>query len=75
MPNENNTNLPLHPTIRVCLSECDGNVYAILGTIRRAVLRSKLAERREVWEAFHAEATQGDYDHVMATAFRWFEID
>ena len=75
MRNDTNSNMPLHPTVHVCLSECDGNVYAILGTIRRAVMRSALPDRREVWEVFRAEANRGDYNHVLATAFRWFEID
>jgi hypothetical protein len=64
-----------YPSVRVCLTECDGNAYAILGTIRRAVLCAGMPDGKRVWKAFHAEATQGDYQHLLATAMRWFDID
>ncbi len=64
-----------YPSVRVCLTECDGNAYVILGTIRRAVLSAGLPDGKQVWKAFHAEATQGDYQHLLATAMRWFDID
>ena len=64
-----------YPSVRVCLAAGDGNAYVILGTIRRAVLCAGLPDGKQVWKAFHAEATQGDYHHLLATAMRWFDID
>jgi hypothetical protein len=64
-----------YPSVRVCLTTGDGNAYVILGTIRRAVLGAGLPDGKQVWQAFHAEATRGDYDHLLATAMRWFDID
>ena len=49
----------------------DGNAFAILGKARRALL---LAGRGDEWAAFEAEATSGDYDHLLATAMDWFEV-
>ena len=30
---------------------------------------------KEERDAFYAEATSGDYDHLLATATEWFEIE
>jgi hypothetical protein len=49
----------------------DGNAFAILGTARRAL---RLAGRDDDWAAFQAEATSGDYDHLLATVMDWFEV-
>jgi hypothetical protein len=50
----------------------DGNAFAILGKARRAL---RLAGRGDDWAAFVAEATSGNYDHLLATAMRWFEVE
>ena len=50
----------------------DGNAFAILGKARRALL---LAGRDDEWGAFQAEATSADYDHLLATVMRWFEVE
>jgi hypothetical protein len=50
----------------------DGNAFSILGKARRALL---LAGRGDEWGAFEAEATSGDYDHLLATAMNWFEVE
>jgi hypothetical protein len=49
----------------------DGNAFAILGKARRAL---RLAGRGDEWADFVAEATSGDYDHLLATAMDWFEV-
>jgi hypothetical protein len=55
----------------------DGNAYAILSRARRAIRSSKLSaeEKDRLWSEFEAEATSGDYDHLIATAMKWFEMD
>jgi hypothetical protein len=62
------------PTIErpvLVLVGTDGNAFAVLGKARRAL---RLAGRDDEWAAFQAEATSGDYDHLLATALDWFEI-
>jgi len=50
----------------------DGNAFSILGRARRALL---LAGRGDEWPAFVAEATGGDYNHLLVTAMKWFEVE
>ena len=50
----------------------DGNAFAVLGKARRALL---LAGRGDEWGAFEAEATCGNYDHLLATVMEWFEVE
>lgn len=61
-----------HPDIEVRLIGEDGNAFAILGNANRAMRRAGLpAEERA---AFQAEATKGDYDHLLATVMNWFTV-
>jgi hypothetical protein len=64
---------PHYPDITVKLVGEDGNAYAILGRCQQAMRRAKLP-KTEV-EAFTAEATAGNYDHLLQTCMRWFEIE
>lgn len=50
----------------------DGNAFNILGEARRAL---RLAGRGDEWAAFEADATSGDYDHLLATLMRWFKVE
>lgn len=63
---------PKYPHITVRLTERDGNAFAILGRCRRAAENAQLPE--EEIEQFLTEAMAGDYDHLVQTAMRWFEI-
>jgi hypothetical protein len=49
----------------------DGNAFAVLAKARRAL---RLTGRGDEWTTFEAEATNGDYDHLLATAMKWFEV-
>lgn len=50
----------------------DGNAFAVIGRTRQAL---KLAGNpTEVIEAFTAEATSGDYNHVLATCMEYAEV-
>ncbi len=51
----------------------DGNAMAILGRAK-AALREADVDATEV-AAFFAEATSGDYDHLLATCMAWIECD
>ena len=64
--------MPKYPEIRVELSGTDGNAYAILGKVSKAIRRAGVdaATRKE----FTTEATSGDYDELLATAMRWVDV-
>lgn len=61
-----------YPDVEVELCGQDGNAFAILGRVARA-LRQAGVEQAEV-DAFHQEATSGDYDHLLQTCIRWVEV-
>ena len=50
----------------------DGNAFAILGTASRALKRAGKAEQVK---EFQDEATKGDYNHLLTTCMRWFEVE
>jgi hypothetical protein len=50
----------------------DGNAFNILGKARQAL---RLAGRGDEWTTFEANATSGGYDHLLATAMKWFEVE
>ena len=61
-----------HPDVRVSLVGEDGNAFAILGRVQKA-LRDGGCEPDEV-RLFVDEATAGDYDHLLATVMTWVSI-
>ena len=63
---------PKHPDITVTLTGLDGNAFAILGRCRAAARDAGLSDDEVA--AFMDEAMAGDYDHLLQTAMRWFEI-
>lgn len=64
---------PKYPEINVPMVGEDGNAFAILGRVKRIMRRADLPDSE--WEAFHAEATSGNYDNLLATVMRWFAVD
>ena len=65
--------MPKYPDITVELVGKDGNAFNILGICRRAMKRAYLPES-EI-EAFTAEATSGDYNHLLAVCCEWFNVE
>jgi hypothetical protein len=63
---------PKYPQVRVQLTGNDGNAFAVLGAVTRAMQRAGIDKTDR--DAFLAEATAGDYDHLLATAMRWVEV-
>ena len=55
------------PTVKL-IGE-DGNAFAILGRVRRALRRADYSE--EQVEEFTEEATSSDYTHLLATVTLW----
>lgn len=62
-----------YPNVKVQLTGTDGNAFAILGKVQRA-LRKGNASPSDVTEFFN-EATSGDYDHLLQTCMRWVVVD
>ena len=63
---------PKHPDITFTLTGQDGNAFAILGRCRAAARDAGLSE--DEIANFMDEAMAGDYDHLLQTAMRWFDI-
>jgi hypothetical protein len=61
-----------HPEVHVQFTGQDGNAFMIIGLVQRA-LRDAGVSEKEISQ-FHAEATSGDYDHVLLTCMRWVEV-
>jgi hypothetical protein len=64
---------PRYPDVQVQLSGEDGNAFAILGRTAGA-LRAAGVPQEDI-DAYFAEATSGDYDHLLQTTMRWVDWD
>lgn len=62
-----------YPDINIPLVGEDGNAFAILARVKRIMRRADLPDSE--WEAFHAEATSGNYDNLLITVMKWFSVD
>jgi hypothetical protein len=63
---------PRYPNIRVKLTGHDGNAFAVIGAVSKA-LRAHgvgVSEREE----FTTAATAGDYDNVLRVCGDWVEV-
>ena len=61
-----------HPEVTVQLTGEDGDAFMIIGLVQRALRDAGVSE--EEISQFHAEATSGDYDHVLVTCMRWVDV-
>ena len=62
-----------HPEVKVVLVGKDGNSYAILARVLRALRRAGVSKAER--DAFVEEATSGDYDHLLQTCMRWVRCE
>tara|TARA_R110000751_G_scaffold71196_7_gene143996 strand:+ start:498 stop:698 length:201 start_codon:yes stop_codon:yes gene_type:complete len=53
------------PKIEVTLTGTDGNAFAVIGKVMNALKRAGVSQ--EDRDTFMAEATSGDYNHVLQT--------
>lgn len=58
---------------RVKLVGRDGNAFMILGACRRAARAAGWSDKRI--EAVSTEMKAGDFDHLLRTAMKYFEVD
>ena len=59
---------PLYPDVYVPLVGEDGNAYAIIGRVSKALRR---AGHTQAVEEFTTAATSGDYDHLLRTCMEY----
>lgn len=62
-----------YPGITVKLSGTDGNAFAVMGAVTRAMRKAKVPE--ETRAEFISEATAGDYDHLLRTCMAWVVVN
>ena len=62
------SNKPKFPEIEVQLTGNDGNAFAVLGTVQKALKRGGV-EKEDI-DAFMNEAMSGDYDHLLQTCMK-----
>lgn len=65
--------MPKYPEITVKLIGRDGNAFAILGTVRKALQRGGVSSADI--DTFMDEAQSGDYNHLLQTVMTWVEVD
>jgi hypothetical protein len=63
---------PKYPDITVPLTGTDGNAYAVLGQVLRALRRAGVST--EARDAFMQEATAGTYDQLLQVVMQWVEV-
>ena len=51
----------------------DGNAFMILGLASKALKREGLYE--EYWSVYEEEATSGDYNNLLATTMKYFDVN
>lgn len=61
-----------HYNITVQLVGEDGNAFAILARVDRALKNAGASKPDR--ERFYQEATAGDYDHLLSTCSKWVNV-
>lgn len=61
----------IKPTVK--LIGQDGNAFAIMGNVKRA-LKSAGADKEYI-DKYLSEATSGDYDHLLAVSMEYVNVE
>lgn len=61
------------PSVQVRLVGEDGNAFAILGRVQKALKRGGASS--EECSEFVKEATSGDYDNLLQVVMKWVEVE
>ena len=62
-----------YPTVYVDLYDIDGNAFAIMGAVTKAMRREGISQEEQ--DAYFKEARSGDYNHLLATTAEWVNIE
>jgi len=72
MENDSNTKVK-YPNITVKLIGEDGNAFAVLGAVKKALRKANIPQ--EEINGFFAEATTGDYDNLLRVCMAWVNVE
>lgn len=61
-----------YPEIEVQLSGNDGNAYAIMGAVQKALRRAEVPQH-EI-EQYLNQSMSGDYDNLLRVAMNWVKV-
>ena len=61
-----------YPDVEVQLVGTGGNAFAIIGRCVKAARQADVPA--DEIEKFKQEAMSGDYDHLLQTTMRWFDV-
>lgn len=61
-----------YPEIEVQLSGNDGNAYAIMGAVQKALRRAEVPQH-EI-EQYLNQSMSGDYDNLLRVATNWVSV-
>jgi hypothetical protein len=64
---------PKYPDITVELVGSDGNAFAIMGKVIKALRDNDIS--KEERDLFKTEATSGDYNNLLATCMKWVNVE
>ena len=64
---------PKYPNITVELLGRDGNAFAILGRVQKAMRRGGVPQ--DDIKKFMEEATKSDYDRLLTTVMSWVDVE
>ena len=63
---------PKYPEVTVQLIGQDGNAFAVMGAVVKALRAAKIT--KEERDTFMQEATKGDYNELLTTCMRWVTV-
>lgn len=61
-----------YPEIEVELVGTDGNAFALIGKVQKALKEAEVS--KEELDEFFTEATSGDYNHLLRTCMAWVNV-
>jgi hypothetical protein len=61
-----------YPEIEVQLTGQDGNAYAIMGAVQKALRKAEVP--KEQIDEYLKESMSGDYNHLLRTAMAWVSV-
>lgn len=61
-----------YPNVKVKLVGSNGNAFAVLGNVMKAMRKAKLTS--EQIQEYQTEAMSGNYDHLLQTTMRYVDV-
>ena len=63
----------IKPTEKPTICQVDSNAFAIMGAVTKALKKAGADE--EYTDKYYAEATSGDYDHLLEVSMKYVEFE